>query len=521
MKQISDSKKQVNVLVIDDDRTRDAIYQAFFCKLSEHKSCPFQVHPILPDSPESAVGSLASREADLALLDMIFADGQWLADRQLILRGIEQARIPVALLSLDFSNEAAIAAMRETTSTLTRSRILGFFSYSRAVRRFCVDSNDRPLLIPLDKQEVSIWTNILSYALDLDLSWKPIVGSSVTFLHLTDTHFGRTHADLLNVAALSQFSRENKLEADCLAWTGDIADRALPSDYEEAEKFLADLFSEGIVQRRAPCFVVPGNHDLCWPLALSSRLSFEKLSPDNNGRERVGWKVLDVQGANAALWKYGFQPYREFFERVVGVSAPDSSLSFRWLRQWRHLGFAVLELPIESHVVESYREQVDPTPFVSEGDFERVTDVVWTTIRALPVDPSVCVIVLPHGRDPNRSAALSRRWEKLLGLIEGKGNPIIILSGHEHRQFAGPRGKILTVVGVPHDPSSDLDALTLPGVGYIRLTNLQSKDLKCKIVMVRQSSGLDGKVHWRSLDIVTYKLNEHGDWTDVKEATVA
>jgi 3',5'-cyclic AMP phosphodiesterase CpdA len=71
-----------------------------------------------------------------------------------------------------------------------------------------------------------------------------------TLLHLSDLHFGRIDAALLEPVA--KFARE--LNPDCVVVSGDLTQRARSAQFLEARAFLDQLAS--------PQVVVPGNHDV-------------------------------------------------------------------------------------------------------------------------------------------------------------------------------------------------------------------------------------------------------------------
>ena len=68
-------------------------------------------------------------------------------------------------------------------------------------------------------------------------------------LHLSDLHFGRIHADLVEPLVRTV----NGLAPDLVAISGDLTQRARVSQSEQAAAFIAEL--------DAPVVSVPGNHD--------------------------------------------------------------------------------------------------------------------------------------------------------------------------------------------------------------------------------------------------------------------
>jgi 3',5'-cyclic AMP phosphodiesterase CpdA len=77
--------------------------------------------------------------------------------------------------------------------------------------------------------------------------------------HISDIHFGRIANPEIVDALLAQIERD---AVDLVAISGDLTQRALPTQYREAVRMLASI--------KAPTIVVPGNHDvLAWWRPLS------------------------------------------------------------------------------------------------------------------------------------------------------------------------------------------------------------------------------------------------------------
>lgn len=71
-----------------------------------------------------------------------------------------------------------------------------------------------------------------------------------TLVHLSDLHFGRVHADLVEPL----IAKIKELTPDVVAISGDLTQRARTREFEAARRFLDALPS--------PKIVVPGNHDV-------------------------------------------------------------------------------------------------------------------------------------------------------------------------------------------------------------------------------------------------------------------
>ncbi|MAB05971.1 MAG: phosphodiesterase [Rhodobacteraceae bacterium] len=159
----------------------------------------------------------------------------------------------------------------------------------------------------------------------------------IRIAHISDLHFGRTDAELLDplIAAV------NDAEPDLVAVTGDFTQRARRSQYRAAQAFLARL--------EAPWLAVPGNHD---------------VSLDN-------------------LWQRFVRPWRHYRDHIcddlfpvhrqdglvaVGFNTVDR---FRWQRgkvRWRQMRQA---RKLFSDVPEGIRVVLAHHPFEQDADVEK------------------------------------------------------------------------------------------------------------------------------------------------------
>ena len=112
-----------------------------------------------------------------------------------------------------------------------------------------------------------------------------------TLVHLSDLHFGRVDANLLQ--PLTDFV--NKSEPDLVAVSGDLTQRAKPEQFAEARAWLDTV--------QAPKLVVPGNHDIpyyrVWERFLSP-LAHYRTHIDSNVEPDFVDDEVAVIGINSA-----------------------------------------------------------------------------------------------------------------------------------------------------------------------------------------------------------------------------
>jgi CheY-like chemotaxis protein len=482
------SSKTVNILIIDDDlERRRPHYEQFFKLLTHVQHNMFAVHLLWAETPLRAHQRVIGKEADLILLDMMLTHENWFDQSDSIYKAIKAVKAPLILLSEDFTSDAALKQIHKVFFDLRGTPILGFIPFSPWVREHA--DNDSPTI---PDTQIEVWNLAFHEALDAerDHRWQPRIENEVTFLHLTDTHFGKTEPDYLNVDAIARGAAKSRLVADFLLWTGDISNTGAPHEFGLAEKFLIDLKGAGVLTHNAPISMVPGNHDLCWPLALSSRLKKDQ------GESEWKWEMTRST-INNDLWKFGFRPYADFFENLVDADEPQKSGDgFRWLDQWAHRGFAILELPIECHTIPSDGGHLHPAPLVSTEDFKRISERALKAIKASGLAPEVCIIMLVHGRDPNVERDLARRWVDLRERLHEAGHVSVVFAGHEHEAHIAPQRRELTIVGVPNDAKL-VDGSTLPGVYFVTLRGLNGPTPECQVTKLeRRKDERSGAAVW-------------------------
>lgn len=530
------NKPEVEILILDDERERDKIYEQFFARLSKEIDSSHVIHPLLPETPTEALSILRSRRPCLVVLDMVL-EGDWQKFALMIYQTIRAQRYAIALLSNNFNEVKSGLTMTSVLVELSSVPKLGFLPYSASIQKYFVQSVGKiedADSIPSDT--VEIWNFMLAEALGHGRHWRPKTEGEVTFLHLTDTHFGAVHPDFLNVVAMENGIANSGLHADYVLWTGDVTEHGYPSEFDAAYKFAQDIVRTKFVEDSCPVSVTPGNHDLCWPLALSSRLNLVEVSEssatsgavsvdvgagrtsgtkcNDTKRERKAWRVEDSP-VNSDLWRFGLSPFQEFLTRLVGETGLNDG--YRFLTHWVHLGFAILELPLEAHVVFSRSDQPEsPPPFISEEKFKEITNSAIESFRAAHLEKSVCMVVLIHGRAPDNGSASVSRWNQVVAQICESGNPVIVLGGHEHANDHLFSKNRLTIIGAPLDEQKTGNSLTLPGVGFIRLSGLGTHEPKCDITKLEKSAGDGGIAKWELKKTRQFAINPStGCWIDV------
>ena len=125
---------------------------------------------------------------------------------------------------------------------------------------------------------------------------------SFSIVHLSDIHFGDV-ADLQKVAAVQNLIPD--LEPDVIVLSGDLTLRSRHGEFQAARLLVQEL------ERTAPVFVIPGNHDVQWwwrPfIPFASQVKYSKfrhhfgpvLTPTLDLTEAI---VASAQTAHGVAW---------------------------------------------------------------------------------------------------------------------------------------------------------------------------------------------------------------------------
>lgn len=515
------TKHGVSVLIIDDERERTEIYRDFFARLSADSKLYYSVSPLVPESPSEALSILDSRDPCLVILDVVLT-GEWLTNSSLIYSRIRALGYPIVLLSGRFEEQGADHKATSVLAELKSIPKLGFLPYTSSIRSH-VRSVAGTEVERLPDDTLGMWNYMLAEALGHATNWSPAREGEVGFLHITDTHFGPDVApDYLNVFAIGNGAHDHNgslLHADVVLWTGDITDNGYPHEFELAFQFARDLQEADFVTKPCLFSIAPGNHDCCWPLALSSRLQrIEKPAKRGNKAQDTNsgnweWQLSDST-VNEELWSFSLTPYQRFYSQLIGESIDRKT--FNWRPHWKQIGFAILELPIEGHLVLNRKNQDPmPSPFVSDQDFKSTTNQALAEISKSHLDPSVCILVLIHGRDPDDQQNTGR-WNDFLVQLGRMGNPLIVLGGHEHLNDHAYNANRLTVIGSPFDSSKVESGRTLPSVRFMKLSNLLQTKLTCDITSLEKYAGDGNATEWRQGAFRRFEINPvNRHWQDM------
>jgi hypothetical protein len=259
---------------------------------------------------------LGSNTVHAILMDFVL-DKWGLPDPHTLLLNIDK-RYPVALISASWG--PMFNVLRQTLSQ-HREQICQLFTWEDI-------SEDERLGV------MTIWLESAIRERSKFALLDPPPDEPLRILHLTDLHFGGPlpaafGAETDQIA--QNIRRHWSKPPDFIALTGDLAHRGLPRNYASAKIWINSL-AQKLDSSWSPerFLIIPGNHDICWPLALSSKIEI--------GREVENSKLSKVAVLDGELRRFGFSPFREFVE-ALGVKTQWAGASQYWVNpRYRHLG---------------------------------------------------------------------------------------------------------------------------------------------------------------------------------------
>jgi len=343
--------------------------------------------------------TLRSSNFHAVVLDFVLAN--WGTDASAVLQTLD-ARLPVALISQRWGpsfNELRVAMER----------------YEQIAVLFTWDD----LLVPERRGMVTLWLDkAIRKSQDLSLtSLQP--NEPIRLLQVSDLQFGGELPEA--------FAAETELTAQAIrrkwssvphfiAVTGDIAEAGLPEEYAKAEHWLKDLAKKLDPSWTGKRFlIIPGNHDVCWPLGWASRIDV---------REKALRSALPEVNPN--LRRFALSPFRTFATNL-GCESDWGDERQYWVNgQYRNLGVIFFGY----NTCEDMNDWSTPTRKVVD---ETVAKMFAEVRRYLDDAPKALVLGLLH--HPIASGfsddAIVNRDVFLKNLSEMSGT-LVTLCGHVH-----------------------------------------------------------------------------------------
>lgn len=342
---------------------------------------------------------------------------------------------------------------------------------------------------------------------NIDFSLVLESNDPIRILHISDLQFGGFGEWKQKLDASHCATTIRKLWNEgptFIAITGDIAERGLPEEFDAARAWIAEMASQfGWRLPSGRILLVPGNHDICIPLAASSTLMLResdesKEAKRKNPKERrvLAIDFVPEKGMAYDLLDYALRPYNDFCENV----APRPLLPFpvdeerkksvrnslAWVdARYRNEGVVFFGLntarPILPHTV--------PGRDVAKVTVEAIVQELQKIVAEMEVKP--LIIGLTHHyplRGPQEWAV--DQPDHFAQLFSDVPNVALWLHGHWHMRettdITTPGGKRLVINSAPsltvREEKRPPD--TARGFSMIELKRQKGTVTKCEITSV-------------------------------------
>jgi len=218
---------------------------------------------------------------------------------------------------------------------------------------------------------------------------------SFQIVHLSDIHFGGV-ADLRQLQAVEELVPD--LDPRVIVLSGDLTQRARHGEFQAARAFVREL------ERTAPVFAVPGNHDVQWWWR-----PFIPIAPQVKYRKYVKYFGPVVT------------PTVKFPEAVITSALTSHGVA------WGSLTYRLRDIAVKGHLP---KKQID-----------RVKDLFSTTAES-----QIRVLVLHHNvlRGELSQRMGLARWKQASTRVVDAGADIV-LCGHDHQELADVLGDHVVV----------------------------------------------------------------------------
>jgi hypothetical protein len=284
-------------------------------------------------------------------------------------------------------------------------------------------------------------SKIIAEGAKLDMALKMKDDDPIYLLHISDLQIGGF--DLKRVRLEAQHSAEEVLKhckgvtPTFVAFTGDVAETGLPIQFEQAidwlKHFLEPLGFPPLPSERF--FLIPGNHDVCVPLAAARRIKLQKSK--SKGSRKLPKLILNntSEAAHRELSSFAYRPYLDFNKLVTSV-APHASFSTGsgtvpcWIEsRFRHFGISFYGV----NTTQPINDQGWPERKVSPDDLA----IIGKSLRKALEDRSGKTVVVGLGHHSPMSEHEDRSVvnpEDFNTFFSGELKTSIFLHGHIHER---------------------------------------------------------------------------------------
>lgn len=183
-------------------------------------------------------------------------------------------------------------------------------------------------------------------------------------LHLSDLHFSHPDQATVAYAQLSADLRElGADQLDALVVSGDLVNRAEAREYDAARLFLEQLIS-GFGLRASRIVLVPGNHDVSWPLSESA-YKLQKRAANAAGLDDgtfIAHSPTVVEVRDDEAYRKRFEPFAALYRTVKGEEYPVAYADQGIVTDLPDLGLTILGLNSAWEIDHHFRDRASIHP---------------------------------------------------------------------------------------------------------------------------------------------------------------
>lgn len=347
------------------------------------------------ERPAELHDALERRDFDAILMDFVLEE--WGIDARDIINEIHDS-VPVALISKSWSTNFG-----SLTSTIGSFPVARLFTWD-------------DMVTPRAREMVMFWITsaIRSRYGNLAVGYGP--NDPLRIVQFSDMQFNATNGKRYEIDTQVAVQTIQSNWADpphFLALTGDIAEAGRPSEYDMARDWVATLRKRlGQDRYQIEVLSTPGNHDVCWPLALAQRIDV---------RDKI---LTHGDTFYPELARYAFSPFREFSRSVEPADRWSKSRHYWVSGTYRQAGLILFGLN-SSENLDSWGM---PTRTLVEATVAGLFDDIATLKRDAP--DALVVGLMHHPLDQSdESVVNSTEFKRNIHDTIGS---IILLTGHVH-----------------------------------------------------------------------------------------
>ncbi|HEX8106878.1 MAG TPA: metallophosphoesterase, partial [Kofleriaceae bacterium] len=183
-------------------------------------------------------------------------------------------------------------------------------------------------------------------------------------LHLSDLHFGANDQAIVSYSQLAADLHAQGVDRlDALIVSGDLVNRADPAEYVAARRFL-DLLMSGFALSPEQIVLVPGNHDVSWPVSEDAYRPWRRsrypgtLAPGSYIDHEGGLiEVVDQDGH-----RQRFRPFADLYRATKGT---EYSLAYEHqatVHQLANAGICIVGLNSAWEIDHHFRDRASIHP---------------------------------------------------------------------------------------------------------------------------------------------------------------